>query len=342
MNNDQQPGTPQQPDQHGWQQPDAPAPGQEGQQQPFPPYPPQPGQPYPPQQGQQNQQGQPEFGQPPYPPRADQYNIGQPPYGEPGHGQYGQPGPGSFGPTPPKRGIPVWGWVAGGVGVAAVLALGGVMVLGGIVSANDRKITPAPTKTAGSTASAGATEEATTDESSAAASGEEDLYLFQTADFTSPPVWSVQIPDGWTISEVKDGTTKYRNSNNPCLFTTRQIVMPPSSAISDEDATKASMEGEIAGIKKAVGSPVTVVTDSDSLYAKLRNADGRVIELQEAEMRFKNKSDVDLVVRLALRAVPSANALMELDLACPANLPTESDVWMELADSVTMVDDPAV
>ncbi|MDV8146999.1 hypothetical protein [Arthrobacter sp. B10-11] len=301
------------------------------------------------QPGQQNQPGyqdQPAYGQPPYPPRADQYNFGQPPYGDPGQGQYSQPPyaePGQFGQKPPKRGFPVWGWVASGVGAVAVLAVAGVMVLGGLASGKEREAVPAPTETSGSSDSAEAsTEEATTDDSSAAATVDEDLYIFQDADFTSPPLWSVQMPAGWTVSQTKDGTTQYRSSENPCLFTTHQAILPASGAISDEEATKASMEGEIEGIKKAVGSPVTVVTDADSLYAKLRNADGHVIELQEAELRFKNKSDVDLVVRLAVRAVASSNGLMELDLACPANMPTESDLWMELTDSVTMVDDPAV
>jgi hypothetical protein len=101
------------------------------------------------------------------------------------------------------------------------------------------------------------------------------------------------------------------------------------------------MQLEIDGIKSTVGKPVTVVTDADSLYTKLRNADGRVIELQEAELRFKNKSDVDVVYRIAVRSMPAGDGLMELILACPADLPTEPDLWMELTDSVTMVDDPA-
>lgn len=311
LNNDQQPDVPQQPEHNGWQQP-----------------------------GQQNQQGQPEFGQPPYPPRADQYNFNQPPYGDPGHGQYGHPGPMQFGQTPPKRKFPVWGWVLIGIGTLTVMAFGGLLWLGAIVQAS--QASPTSPNTAGSSESAQATEEATTDESSAAVSGEEDLYIFQDADFTSPPVWSVQLPAGWTISDTKDGTTQYRSSDNPCLFTTHQAVLPPSGAVTDEEATKASMQAEIEGIKKAAASPVTVVTDADSLYAKLRNADGRVIELQEAELRFKNKIDLDLVVHLAVRAMPSGSGLMELDLACPANMPTESDVWTELTGSVTMVDDPAV
>ena len=297
LNNDQQPGVPQQPEHNGWQHP-------------------------------------------PNPPRADQYNFGQPPYGDAGPGQYGQPGPMQSGQTPPKRKFPVWGWVLMGIGTLAILAFGGLLWLGAIVQAS--QASPTPAKTAGSSESAQATEEATTDESSAAATGDEDLYIFQDADFTTPPVWSVQMPAGWTMSDAKDGTIQYRSSDNPCLFTTHQAILPPSDSTTDEEATRASMQAEIEGVKKAAASPVTVVTDADSLYTKLRNADGRVIELQEAELRFKNKIDVDLVVRLAVRAMPSGNGLMELDLACPANMPTESDVWTELTDSVTMVDDPAV
>ncbi|MBP1135083.1 hypothetical protein JOE31_001315 [Arthrobacter sp. PvP023] len=320
MNNDQQSGVPQQPEQPGWQQP--------GQQN---------------QAGYQGHPEQPQYGQPPYPPRADQYNVNQPPYGEPGQGQspYGQPGPGQFGQAPPKGGFPVWGWVASGVGAVAVLAVAGVMVLGGLGSNKQQEAAPGPTETSGGSESAGATEEATTDGSSAAASGEEDLYIFQDADFTSAPVWSTKMPEGWTMSEVKGGTIQYRSKESPCNFTTHQAILPPRDETTDEEATKTSMQLEIDGIKSTVGKPVTVVTDADSLYTKLRNADGRVIELQEAELRFKNKSDVDVVYRIALRSMPAGDGLMELILACPANLPTESELWTELTDSVTMVDDPA-
>ncbi|MBT2596613.1 hypothetical protein [Arthrobacter sp. ISL-72] len=314
MSNDQQPGVPQQPEHNGWQQP-----------------------------SQQNHQGQQGFEQPPYPPRADQYNFGQQPYGEPG--QYSQPDPAQYGQTPPKRGIPVWGWVAGGVGGAAVLAVAGVMVLGGIGSAKAREVVPAPTETAASSETAGSSqsaeaEEATTDDSSAAPM-DEAIYLFEEADFTAPPVWSTAIPDGWTVSDAKGGTIQYRSSDNPCLFTTHQAILPPTEALTDEIATMATMQSEIEGVKASAGSAVTVVTDADSHYTKLRNPDGHGIELQEAELRFKNRSDVDLVYRIAVRSMPAADGLMELTLACPANLPTELELWSDLSDSVTMKDDPA-
>lgn len=298
-------------------------------------------------QGQPGHQDQPAYGQPPYPPRADQYTFGQPPYGDPGPGQfgqppYGEPGPGQFGQSPPpKRGIPVWGWVAGGVGVVAVLAVAGVMVLGGLASGNTEEAAPGPVESSGS-AEAGSpeSEEATTDDSSAAPV-DDATYLFEDADFTSAPVWSTAIPAGWTTSDVKGGTITYRNGENPCLFTTHQAILPPSGAVSDEEATMATMRSEIDGVKASAGSPVTVVSDAESLYTKLRNADGHGIELQEAELRFKNKNDVDLVFRMAVRSMPAGNGLMELTLACPANLPTESELWWELTDTVTMTDDPA-
>ena len=314
MSNDQQPGVPQQPRNNGWQQP-----------------------------SQQNQPGQyqPAPGQPPYPPHADQYNFGQPPYGDPNQGRYGQPGPGQFGQAPPKGGVPVWGWVAGGVGVAAVLAVIGVMVLGGLNSGKQPEAAPAPTESTQGPESAEASDGATTGGSSAAASGAESVYLFQEADFTSPPLWSTKMPVGWTMSDVKGGTVTYRSSGNPCIFTTHQAILPPREATVDEEATAATMQAEIEGVKSLAGSPVTVVSDTGSSYTKLRNVDGSVIELQEAELRFTNKSSTDLVYRIAVRSMPAGNGLMELNLACPANLPTESVLWTELRDSVIMVDDPS-
>ncbi|MDN4645130.1 hypothetical protein [Arthrobacter sp. PsM3] len=287
LNNDQQPGVPQQPENNGWQQP------------------------------------------------------GQPPYGDPAQGPYGQPGPGPFGQAPPKGGIPAWGWLAGGVGVAAVLAVAGVMVLNGLGQGNGGAAAPAPTESTRNPESAKPSGGATADGSPAAASGGDDVYLFQDADFTSPPVWSAKMPDGWKMSGVKGGTITYRSSENPCIFTTHQAILPPREATVDEKATAATMQGEIEGVKNLAATPVTVVTDAGSTYTKLRTSAGTKIELQEAELRFKNKSNTELVYRIAVRSMPSGNGLMELNLACPASLPTESDLWTELKDSLTMVDDPA-
>ncbi|MEC5189955.1 MULTISPECIES: hypothetical protein [unclassified Arthrobacter] len=347
MSNDQQPGVPQHPENNGWPQPAQQ--NQQGQPGPDqtaggqPPYPPHPDQtaggqpPYPPHQDQTA------GGQPPYPPRAGQDNFGQPPYGAPYQGPYGQPGPGQFGQAPPpKGGIPVWGWVAGGIGITAVLAVAGVMVLGGLVSGKGNEAAPAPAPTE-STRSSGPAEAgggAATDGSSAAASGG-DVYLFQDADFTSPPVWSIKIPGGWKMSNVKGGTITYRSGENPCIFTTHQAILPPRDATADEQATADTMKAEIEGVKTLAGSPVSVVTEAGSSYTKLRNSNGQMIELQEAELRFQNKSSTDLVYRIAARSMPASNGLMELTLVCPADLPTEAGLWSELRDSVIMVDDPA-
>ncbi|QDG68077.1 hypothetical protein NIBR502772_19365 [Pseudarthrobacter sp. NIBRBAC000502772] len=69
------------------------------------------------------------------PPQSQQYGHppceqqpGQQPYGDPGH-QYGRAP--SFTQTP-KSGLPVWGWVAGGVGVVAVIAVAGILAFNGL------------------------------------------------------------------------------------------------------------------------------------------------------------------------------------------------------------------
>ena len=41
---------------------------------------------------------------------------------------------------------------------------------------------------------------------------------------------------------------------------------------------------------------------------------------------------------MAMRATASSNGLMELALACPGSLTTESDLWLELTDAVSIVD----
>ena len=164
----------------------------------------------------------------------------------------------------------MWVWVAGGVGVAAVLAVTGVMVLGGLDSGKGPEAAPAPTESTRSTESAKAAESpeasdgASPDKSPAAASGTESVYLFQDADLTSPPVWSTKIPHGWKMSDVKLGTVTYRSSENPCIFTTHQAILPPREATVDEEATAATMQTEIEGVKSLAGSPVTVVSDAGS------------------------------------------------------------------------------
>ena len=60
-----------------------------------------------------------------------------------------------------------------------------------------------------------ATEEALDDESADAVASEaagESVYLFNDADFSSAPVWSVREPEGWTKEPVKEGMVNYRNA----------------------------------------------------------------------------------------------------------------------------------
>ena len=146
------------------------------------------------------------------------------------------------------------------------------MVLGGLGSGKGPEAAPAPAESTRSSESAdasggasdSATDGASPDKSPAAASGAESVYLFQDADLTSPPVWSTKIPDGWKMSDVKLGTVTYRSSDSPCIFTTHQAILPPREATVDEEATAATMQTEIEGVKSLAGSPVTVVSDAGS------------------------------------------------------------------------------
>ena len=269
----------------------------------------------------------------------------QQPNNEPNH-QQPQPGeqhnPGStYMQAPPKKGVPVWGWVAGGVGVVAVIVVAGVMAFNGLSGSNRPVAVPdlkasesaAPEESAGSgeLADAGATGGAT-----GGASEGDAVYLFDDSDFSSAPVWSVREPQGWTKEQVKDGMVNYRNASLQCTFTTYQATMNPTGGIGDESATAQVMASEIEGVRKSVGTTVEVIDDAASTYVKLRGG-SKDIELQEAELRFKNSKDADVVYRMAVRAT-GGNGLMELALACPGSMSSEHDLWRELTDQVSMVD----
>jgi hypothetical protein len=381
VNNNQQPGWPEQPRPNGNDgtvpPPPPAAPGQppyggqpsQPEQPGQPPYPAQPQYPAQPPYGAQP----PYAGQPPYGDPAQPQYPGQPPYGDPAQPQYqgqpqypAQPQPGQdpwaqqpYGQQPygapgsapgtgagkPKGRIPLWGWIGGGVAVVALLGVGGVVLANSMAGALKPKPVPCGSGASGClppSPSASADPEASGDPAPAPSGEAESLYLFDDSDFTAPPVWSIQKSSDWQMQSIKGGTITYRNSSNNCLFTTHQAILPPTDETTDEAATALSMEQEIAGIKSQAAGTVDVVEDSGSVYAKLRNDDGAVIELQGAELRFKNRKNVDVVFRIALRSMPGSDGLMELTQACPASAPAEDLVWSENTDSVTMKDDPSV
>lgn len=300
MNNNDQPGWPPQPDNQGQPQ-DGP---------PYPPVPPAPGQ----------------GGQQPFPPYTQQ------PYGGAGQ-QYGQAP--MFTQAPSRTGMPVWGWVASGVGAVAVFAVAGVLIFNGLSGGKQPEVLPSPHVT-----ESAATEEALDEESADAVASEDtggSVYLFNDANFSSAPVWSVREPEGWTKETVKEGMVNYRNAGLQCTFTIHQAVLPGAHGTGDEAATAVAMASEINGVKEAVGRPVDVIDDAGSVYVDLRDG-SQDIELQEAELRFKNDNEADVVYRMAVRATTSSSGLMELALACPGSLDTELELWLDLTDRVSMTD----
>lgn len=77
------------------------------------------------------------------------------------------------------------------------------------------------------------------------------------------------------------------------------------------------MASEIAAVEKSVSKPAEVIDDAASTYVNLRDGD-KDIELQEAELRFKNDKDINVTYRMAVRATASSNGLMELAWPAPA------------------------
>lgn len=132
-------------------------------------------------------------------------------------------------------------------------------------------------------------------------------------------------------------SVNYRNASLQCTFTIYQAVLPGTGGAGDEAATAAAMATEIGGVKQAVGKPVEVMDDVRSVYVNLRDG-SKEIELQEAELRFKNDNNADVVYRMAVRAATSSDGLMELRLACPGGMEEESALWQDLTDRVSMVD----
>ena len=225
----------------------------------------------------------------------------------------------------------MWGWITGGAGVLAVIAVAGVLAFNGLSDRSKQpEVLPSPN----------VSESAAPDESADAAAQEGAggaVYLFDDSDFTNVPVWSIREPAGWTKEPVKAGEFNYRSAKLQCTFTIHQGALPATGEADDEAATAAAMATEIGAIKQAVGKPVEVVDDAGSVYADLRDG-SKDIELQEAQLRFKNDNNADVVYRLAMRATTSSSGLMELALACPGGMADEGALWLELNDRVSMVD----
>ena len=230
----------------------------------------------------------------------------------------------------PTAGVPLWGWIAGGAGVATVAAVAGLLVFNGLSGGSkDPEALPDP----------GASDR-TALENLAEPTGpglpDTWVYLDYETDFTKAPVWSVREPQGWTTERVKEGMVEYRNANLQCTFTVYEGALPAVGQIGDEAATAAAMASEIEAVKKAAGKPV-VILEEGLTFVDFRDGSRR-IQMQEVALRYKDGQEADVIHRMAVRATNTSNGLMALTMACPSDLPTELGLWQQLTDRVAMVD----
>lgn len=114
-----------------------------------------------------------------------------------------------------RRSMPMWGWVAGGVGTKEPDAVTG----------------PAVSESAAPQESADASPNAEAEAAGAA-------YLFNESDLSTPPARAVKEPAGWTREEVKDGMLRYRTTGLQCTFTTYQAALEPTGESGDEATTR--------------------------------------------------------------------------------------------------------
>ncbi|KRE74490.1 hypothetical protein [Arthrobacter sp. Soil762] len=137
--------------------------------------------------------------------------------------------------------MPAWGWVAGGVGVAAVIAVAGVMAFNGLAGGSkEPDAVPSPN------VSGSAVPEETAAAAPMVGTGGA-VYLFDDSGFSRAPAWSIKEPAGWSKETVKDGMTNYGHSSLQCTFTTYQAALdapattgtPGTTGTTGDEATTA-------------------------------------------------------------------------------------------------------
>lgn len=114
--------------------------------------------------------------------------------------------------------------------------------------------------------------------------------------------------------------------------------MPSWNQPETRPTTALVMASEINAVKQSVGKPVEVIDADASTYVNLRDGN-KGIELQEAELCFKNDKNIDVVYRMAARH-PRQQRTNGTALACHGSTATESELWLELTDRVSTVDAP--
>lgn len=127
--------------------------------------------------------------------------------------------------------MPVWSWVAGGVGVVSVTFVAGVMAFNGLGGSSKDPVAVSTPIVSESASPEEFAEAATIAETGGA------VYLVDESDFTSPAGWSIKERAEWTKETVKEDMTNCRNSALQLTFTTYQAVLEPTAEIEDEATT---------------------------------------------------------------------------------------------------------
>lgn len=278
--------------------------------------------------GQQPAYGPPQ-GPPPYGSPAPQP---QNPYGQPGAPQPGYGAPGGAGqpgygqpygaPQPPKKsGLPWWGWgliVVGGVIVIGGGVFGAMALSSAIVESQDRPVDTDP-------APAPETDEPADDDALDAEPSlpaEAGAYtLDDAAPFTTQPIWSVPLVDGWdTVMFDQDGMNVFQDpSGTGCTFSSYQGVwlQGDAAATSDADATAADFDAFIESNTAQTGASEVEVTERSAVA--ISSSAGEV-EFAAYDVSYAPDPEMSaaptLDERWYIRSMIDVNSTMFVRLSC--------------------------
>lgn len=225
----------------------------------------------------------------------------------------------------PRR--PPWVWLL--IGACVLVGIGVVVAVAGLFIVPSQE-SPAPEPASPAEASPAA---------SSAATVPVAAYGFSDAlPLTVPPVWHADFGGDYRLTAAADALT-YTSASDSCRITFRvgplapvpsdsagrttapSSSAPTSPATSGPDpataATRAALAGAIDARRSSAlqlsvtGQALTVVTTLDSLS-------GTLVDMAGADLRVTNTDGTVTYVRLAVRAVPSAQSAVSMSAECPS------------------------
>ncbi|HEV7948496.1 MAG TPA: hypothetical protein VGP24_01890 [Glaciihabitans sp.] len=264
-------------------------------------------------------------------------------------------------PVPPKRKLPLWGWILAAV-VAVLLIVAIIAVVTGLNSDSNSdssnegasnepsavaSATPTPSSASSkpsATPSSSATpspadDGATSSEQSTGNVSLDDLFVIGQA---QPAIWQLPSVDGWEITTIdQEGVSVQTNTELSCTFTTIQNRL--TSDIADATSDRADTEGVVQNLQQGF---VTQFTD-----AEITNTPGLAVPygsigIVEGDVEFAGfradyvRADTgeEYSSMFVVRAMSQIDGAMYSVLNCPTEtINADETIWRGMLDQNVVV-----